>query len=241
MNTMITIDWDYFVPEKAEYDFGHIENDFFMNELWAMRASTYRQNLLKEIVITKEVNGFWQYLRTKFNFDSTVRLIVTESHLDAYYICQENGINQVYNYDSHCDLGYKGYSQLANDVNMNCGNWLGLAALDNLVDKVNIIYSPHTLENKKNFKDIVRNLNLVYLKKDFKIKVKEDVSIIHICRSGSWTPPWLDDDFQKFVDSSGLLPTKNNVIKREWDNDDIIQQQKDYKQFLNGFKKEEEK
>lgn len=43
------------------------------------------------------------------------------------------------------------------------------------------------------------------------------VGVIHICRSGAWTPPWYDQNFIEFVKATGL-PVKNiGCLPRKWD------------------------
>ncbi|HEY8343787.1 MAG TPA: hypothetical protein VIL66_01170 [Bacillota bacterium] len=47
------------------------------------------------------------------------------------------------------------------------------------------------------------------------------VGAIHICRSGAWTPPWLDQKFYQFVDALGLPYETVDCPERKWDPDHI--------------------
>lgn len=44
-----------------------------------------------------------------------------------------------------------------------------------------------------------------------------EISVIHICRSGAWAPPWLDNNFIKFIDALGLPYEVVDCPKRKWD------------------------
>ncbi|NLM60790.1 MAG: arginase, partial [Clostridiales bacterium] len=41
------------------------------------------------------------------------------------------------------------------------------------------------------------------------------------CRSGAWTPPWLDDRFVKFVDDLGIPYETVDCPERKWDPENI--------------------
>lgn len=238
MENMLTIDWDYFVPEKSYYDFGHNESSFCINDIWSIRATSFQTDLVKEIKTTNELKGFWDYLRTKFDIQSNIKLIITESHLDAYNLVEENNIKQIYCYDSHCDLGYNGLKELSKSKYIDCGNWLGLSLLNQCLEKANLIYSPHTLEyNDEQFRDITclindnyKNNRFNYLEKDFEIDNKIPISLVHICRSGGWTPPWLDNELETFINSSGIDNIISNIKMRGWIG--VDKQREQYSKFL---------
>ena len=239
LNNMVTIDWDYFIPEKMEYDFGHMENNFFINNIWHSRYVTFNVDLIKEMKLNDEVNTFWDYLKTKFEFNSNLKLYVTESHMSAYNIIKDNNIDVIYNYDAHCDLGYKGYKFLPYSEYIDCSNWLGLDLYNKIIKKGNLIYGPHTLENKNNFNDITSKFKnkFNYLNKDFETKDKIPLSVIHICRSGCWCPPWLDSDFEKFINKSNIKNITNEITKREWDQQKMQRERNDFLMQLEKMKK----
>lgn len=234
--TMVTIDWDYFIPEKPEWDFGHQENKFFMTYLWNVRATTHIEDYQKLIKTTGEEVNFKKYLEQKFNI-ANAKLIITESHLDAFEIADEYNINKIYNYDSHCDLGYNGLEQLKEETHIDCGNWLGALINYNYINEANIIYSNHSNEYPENFDDITNEYNVNFLQKDFKSN-NEDVEIIHICRSSSWCPPWLDSKFNEFIKSFNLPIEYNNTEEREWDEKEINRIRKEMLEQISQLKKE---
>ena len=45
--------------------------------------------------------------------------------------------------------------------------------------------------------------NIIYLKPN-DLSTKINISALHICRSGAWTPPWYDDNFNAFINNLGI-------------------------------------
>jgi hypothetical protein len=43
------------------------------------------------------------------------------------------------------------------------------------------------------------------------------VSAIHICRSGAWTPPWLDNKLDQFVEATRFTYETVDCPERKWD------------------------
>ena len=123
----------------------------------------------------------------------------------------------VYLFDAHSDLGYGGLMSLNFEV--NCSNWLGKLLKDKYIKEAYIFYSPYTVEKPEYFKQINSMYDVKYW--DFDVLDNLDkcivVSAIHICRSGAWTPPWLDNKFIQFVDALGLPYEIVNCPERKWD------------------------
>jgi hypothetical protein len=117
-------------------------------------------------------------------------------------------------FDSHADLGYGGLSSLNFEV--NCSNWLGKLLKDNMIDKANIIYSLFTAEKPEYFKSINNTYNVGYYSLD-DLDKNIRTSAVHICRSGAWTPPWLDERFNQFVDALGIPYKIMSCPERKWD------------------------
>lgn len=86
---------------------------------------------------------------------------------------------------------------------VNCSNWLGKLLKDRLIKEAHIFYSPFTEEKPEYFEPINSIYNVKYHDFDaFNKSIK--VSSIHICRSGAWTPPWLDNKFIQSINASGI-------------------------------------
>ena len=53
------------------------------------------------------------------------------------------------------------------------------------------------------------------------MKSKITVDILHICRSGAWTAPWLDNEFDKFINELNIQIEYKEYVDREWNVNNI--------------------
>lgn len=221
MNTLLTIDWDYFMPYINMMNTSYMENKSNIENHW---YKMYLENKYCGRDITKTMrsadflNGFWDKLSEKFKFDENTKLIVSDSHKEAYYAAKEFDCNEVLNIDAHTDLGYGGMESLNFEV--NCANWLGKLLKDKVIDKGEIVLSPYSIEDPDDFEEINNNFNIEYKDIDA-IEENTEVKAIHICRSGAWTAPWLDCEFEEFIKEPGLQCEIRDMPKRVWDVDSI--------------------
>lgn len=216
VKALLSIDWDYFIPIKREWCGSYFESKKNVQALWYKRYFKCRENgenIIDEVKVGVDLNEFWKKIKGVFSFDKNIKIYMTDSHKWSYNIAKNNGCNTVFNIDAHSDLGYEGLNSLMFEV--NCSNWFGKLFGDNIINKGYVIYSPYTYENKDEFKEINNKFAINYCNVK-KINSKIDISTIHICRSGMWTPPWLDYEFYKFC--YGILG--NHIIKycptRNW-------------------------
>jgi len=186
-------------------------------DLWYKRYIQEKlqgRDIQKSFKLSPELRIFWKKIREYFQFEKDIKVYVSDSHALSYNIAKENNCSIVYLFDSHADLGYGGLSSLNFEV--NCSNWLGKLLKDNLIKEANIIYSPYTSEKPEYFKPMNSIYNIRYCAlNDLKKNIK--VSTIHICRSGAWTPPWLDKKFTQFIDDLGVPYKIVNCPVRKWD------------------------
>jgi hypothetical protein len=73
--TLLTIDWDYFIPEDPFLDFGHNESIFMQNEIWHMRAISSNIDLIEKIQTNKEEDNFWKFIKNIYKNIKDVKLI----------------------------------------------------------------------------------------------------------------------------------------------------------------------
>lgn len=164
------------------------------------------------------MNSFWEKIKEHFKFAKDIKAYVSDSHSLSYNIAKEKDCKIVYLFDAHSDLGYGGLSSLNYEV--NCSNWLGKLLKDKQIEEANIVYSPYTAEKPEYFRSINNAYNVRYL--SFEDLYKDiEVSVIHICRSGAWTPPWLDDKFNQFIDALEVPYEIVNCPIRKWDTKNI--------------------
>ena len=220
-NTLLTIDWDYFMTYIEQMNISYLDNKRCIDNHW---YKLYLENIKDGIDITKTMkigqalNGFWDNINKVFNIDKNCKLIISDSHKIAYKIAVNMNCNEVYNFDAHTDLGYGGLISL--DFEVNCANWLGRLLKDKIIKRANIILSPYSGESRDEFEEINKEFNISYQGIN---DISEDsiIKTIHICRSGAWTPPWLDNKFFDFINNTGMEAKYIDFEKRIWDVDSI--------------------
>ena len=198
---LLSIDWDYFIFTKDNLWGSYTENSRNLIDLWYKRYIQEKvrgKDIQKLFRLSPEMDIFWEKIKKRFRFLKDIKVYISDSHALSYNIAKENNCNIVYLFDFHSDLGYGGLLSL--DFEVNCSNWLGKLLKDGIIKEANIIYSPYTTEKPEDFCSINRIYNVRY--RDFNNLNKGiNVSAIHICRSGAWTPPWLDKKFIQFADA----------------------------------------
>ncbi|MBZ2174279.1 hypothetical protein K8M07_03355 [Schnuerera sp. xch1] len=218
---LLSVDWDYFVSTKSENFGSYIENKRTIIDLWYKRyiqSKTYGKDIRDLFHLSSEVNNFWNKIKCFYRFEKDIRVYVSDSHTLSYTIAKDNNCNVVYLFDAHADLGYGGLSSL--DFEVNCANWLGKLFKNKEIEEAHIIYSPFTFEEPKYFQLMNNIYNIDY--PEFKdLDTEINVSVIHICRSGAWTPPWFDKKFIEFVNELDIPYKVIECPLRKWSTKDI--------------------
>lgn len=224
-NVLVSIDWDYFMPYIKYWNKSYIENEKNIFIHWYKVYFENMQNgidIQKSMYAGKETKVFWAKLKGIFRFDPQTKVYVSESHKLSYTLAEENGCREVYSFDAHSDLGYGKRPFL---YGINCSNWLGYLLKNDIIKKSNIVYSPYTGERPNYFKELNRIHNVKYLTPCM-LKFGTRSNIIHICRSGAWTPPWLDGCFANFIKISGFSYKLIDIKRRIWNPDKLNISQK---------------
>jgi len=226
---LLSIDWDYFIFARKENWGSYIENTKNIINLWYKRyiqAKAWGKDIQKLYKLSSDIDGFWEKIREHFSISKKVKAFVSDSHALSYDIAREQGCNSVYLFDAHADLGYGGLSSL--DFEVNCANWLGKLFKEKYIVEAYIIYSPYTDEKPDYFKPMNNAFNIGYPGFDG-LPSGIEVSAVHICRSGAWTPPWFDERFTRFIDSPGIEYELIDCPERKWDTANIsFSEQIDY-------------
>lgn len=215
---LLSIDWDYFVATKEENWGSFTESKKGLVDLWYKRylkAKAEGTDLQDMYKLSPAWRTFWQRLEGRFTMDEDTKMYVTDSHLWSYKIAKKHDCRTVCLFDSHADLGYGGLSSL--DFEVNCSNWLGRLLKDEHSENAHIVYSPHTLEKPEHFQEINSMYTITYYTNLDDLDGPFNVSAIHVCRSGAWTPPWFDDKFVMFVEALGKEYEVIDCPKRKWD------------------------
>ena len=219
----VTVDWDFFVPEKAMWDMAHKESEMFLTLLWA-----HRGGLIKEAVTSGEEKDFWKSLGKL-----PKNAFVSDSHAYAYAVTGE--ADRVVLFDAHHDCWQK-----EKDGLVYCDNWLRVWLEGDESREALWVYPKHVIENwgeqevPEDLRDRVETL-------EWNGSVDLDkVKAVHICRSGCWTPPWLDADFIKFIGHFSRVRSMQDGVwdatKPRWTDEVFDGVVKSHEQMMAHFK-----
>lgn len=220
---LLSIDWDYFFPIPASdprglFDWGHREASFFIEDIWPFRAASFVRSGMALPGLSGDERTFWKGIKTT----KDAPLFIAESHafavdprITASFLEAEarNEKMEIWSYDAHHDLGYSDHAitDILNGT-VDCGNWLLAYLLRFRVD-IKIRYPrwhKHALDQdeiKESLSDLITRHHV-----DLSITKRERRPVfdaIFICRSGAWTPPWLDRDFQTFTNGAPNMHQNN--------------------------------
>jgi hypothetical protein len=187
---LLTVDWDFFVPEDVNWDLGHNETLLHILGLWQLRG-----HLLDVIKTSGREKDFWKWVRGWARFESKNPMVyVSESHAEAFPAAAFHRVDRVINFDAHHDCWTSTGPGL-----IQCHNWLSTWLLQDKSRRATWVYPP---ENHKLCRGTPASARRVKGQVfDPRVPLPETVvSAILICRSGAWTPPWLDRDFIRFVE-----------------------------------------
>lgn len=217
MKTLLTVDFDFFVPEKPEWDFGHQESLIFLNMIWSTRSGL--MNVMK--TDGNEV-GFWKDI----NFTPSNRTWISDSHAYAYSLL--NGVNRVVLFDAHHDCWYADSLGVdKTDHSVYCHNWLREWLRGGKNRRVTWV-KPQWQDACELPKDMKKKVDVVIYSKGLDLGLGGSI-IHHICRSGCWVPPWLDKAFLGFVEGlrgslDMTIPMQEGVwnpLKERWTEQDV--------------------
>lgn len=221
MKTLITIDFDFFVPEDPMWDIGHRESLLYLKMLWGTRMS-----LLDKMKTNGKEHTFWYWLASRVDL-KTAPFFVSDSHCFAYNLL--SGVNRVISFDAHHDC-WKNNSKKGE---VFCDNWLR-AWLEGGKRRKATWVRPDWLDKELLLLD--KNMKSRVEVRDFgsiaSLGLKGPV-IVHICRSGCWVPPWLDKAFLGFLMASGRSLERMSVMQEgEWNPMAERWSEDDFKQVL---------
>ena len=159
---------------------------------------------------------FWD----RFQFRRGAKLYTAESHSQCV---QQDWLNAscVWNYDAHHDLGYRPEDIDGVITGHNtCQNWLLSYAL--LGAQIKVQYPRWKIkalevETTPACPQHLFDRGWVTRRIDDGIPPPIVFDAVFICRSGAWVPPWLDSNYQKFLDSCPLKQVElQPLVKRQW-------------------------
>jgi len=218
---LLSIDWDYFFPTKENmatsesirpWDWGHDEKwGVGLGEaLWLIRASDfYRESGLPLPETSGEELTFWDHVA----IEPSAVIYVSESHSQAASYRVIEGVTEVVNYDAHHDGGYEddALESIIKTQQVDCSNWtyaFGRVPIE----------TRYPAWREHNPESLNPTIPLQMTREIWQPDQTDTRPFdrVFICRSGSWTPSWLDAKFSRFVYGNplGKRPIKIGGLKR---------------------------
>lgn len=192
---LLSIDWDTWIPEDPRWEFGHAETYMFATFAWLTRGYA-----IDEMTTTGEEQTFWQRLQKRTKYLSTYpTLLVSDSHAMMGSVLNTYDADEVVLIDAHHDMW-----PVDCEGSYTCSDWLRVWLEEDKRNRAHWIqpkWSKGYVEIPTDLKKQVRHTWLPTMEK---LLPTTPPSVIHVCRSGCWTPPWLDAAFIDFVSGAGL-------------------------------------
>lgn len=182
---ILSIDWDYFWPSTSVYDWGHKESMFFIEMIWPMRCGNcnlYTRQPMLDVFKPTIPEDFWEIVTNK------PIVYVAESHSSIWNLLRNDC--EVVNLDAHHDCGYR---QEKDTGNIFCDDWGYWGKVTGKIKHMTTIYPKWRMKDKEGYYEEEPDEVAYELPQPCKYDK------IFICRSGSWTAPWYDIEFSKFI------------------------------------------
>jgi hypothetical protein len=196
----ISIDFDYFVPEDNAMDMQHAESVFYQTIIWEIRCG----HLYPHMRTSGEERDFWKKLEP-LTREFSRRISVSDSHV---YILSDERFKQccdtIILFDRHPDCWHPYADDRRNHV-WYCHTWVrGWLEGDK---NRHVIWVYPDYMDAADYADAckgVRRLRSLPRKEfDPAEFTSSELSAVHVCRSGCWTPPWTDQAFVEFIGEFG--------------------------------------
>jgi hypothetical protein len=213
---LISVDWDYFINAKRR-TLCSLRDNYRNNYLRWYKEYLQNPRLTLLYSLLPNRGDFWAVLGQRYRLYSSTLLFISESHKYSYYLSKILDCQKVINFDAHADLGYSGYPNVG--AYTHCANWLGRLVNTAQVEEAEIVYSPYTHEKAADFRDFLKSGLTIHFTRLDKLGAQpqnEVVAGVHVCRSGAWTPPWYDQEFDRLINVSGLRRREGFVRPRPW-------------------------
>ena len=201
---LLSVDWDYFVPSidhevvrsprgsiPYALDIGEYFTPDMLDALWDSRAAALLARGVPLPGTSGEEQTFWE----RFHVSPGAVLYYADSHAQAAHPRVRTAIAEVWNYDAHHDCGYEG---AADDFEMlgwvGCANWMCYYALRGATLQVRYPFwrGDAAARERPPLCSVNRSSDSPACSFD----------VIFVARSSAWTPPWLDGDFEAFLEAA---------------------------------------
>lgn len=173
-------------------DFGHVENLLFLKMVWSSRVG-HKDKLQPD---GNQV-GFWNGI-SFWDGSRPGEVFVSDSHSYAYSLTR--GVDNLILVDAHHDLW-----DSPGDNGVYCHNWARKWLLGGKKRQITWVQPDWSWDLFGIPDDLPKQASSRVVRvrmSECRMPFKPD--IVHICRSGCWTPPWTDKAFIEFVSKSGM-------------------------------------
>lgn len=238
MQTILSVDWDFFIEEDPFLDMGHNESAVFFDLLWTERAVSwiaFNNKTVEEMLpfVGPPPLEFVVWLSRYFPYEKC-EVCVSESHKQIYDWIKDDlkwRKVEIINFDAHHDLGYK--NELEKEV--NCGNWGAYLKKDGILKKHTTIYPEWRGKFPEDFSYLQKNGNVFHYFENYKkFARKKKIDAIFICRSGCWVPPVYDSLFTGFTNL--LCSGVKCLPERTWSAKGLKSRSKELSEWVKEFK-----
>lgn len=217
---ILSVDWDFFIEQDPKLEISNRESEVFLETLWAIRFATWKtrgETPEQNMPMTLSVPGFLNSLFARCNFPSASA--TAESHalivtwLDKHF----RGPFEIINFDAHHDIYYGKASGAELEAGRHsCENWAMRLLMDRKLEKYTVVYPDWRL--KKGFAEgsfeQIMDLRCPAgmesrIRYDYwsnwakKIDARRRPEGIFLCRSGCWSPPCYDQEFNRLARTLG--------------------------------------
>ncbi len=245
----LDIDFDFFVRASWLNDFQYSEgkSPLLQNLIWVSRAAGWAargRSLRDEMTPRDDVRpeAFVQMLRQAgWRFADSCMVVVGDSHAAVgvrviQHLIEDDVRPQMVHVDAHHDLGYTRnvgvLRQRRQRGQCEAGDWLWHAARGlrgrrtGVLDSIRVVYPNWRLEQHcEESRPSDALLASVGVPVTFEYAGSQiahpdgEVIGVSIAQSTAWSPPWLDAEAARFVDSFDMdqVPVMGGLVDRSWD------------------------
>jgi hypothetical protein len=225
MINLLVVDFDYFFPvvelpqqgpDWPYFDWYHAEG-LVLPGMWESRAANFLANKLPLPQTSGEEAAFWDRVR----ISPEAELYYADSNAYAIDRSVNRWVSSVWLYDAHHDCGYKpnAVERMLERDDVSCEDWM-LAYHEAGAD-LHVRYPTW-----RTVAFDVEGDPEVEVDRIFDDRAVPDVVFdrVFVCRSGTWTPPWLDGRFLEFVLAAPLASRTEleSCSPRQWDEGNLV-------------------
>ena len=152
IRTLLTIDWDFFIPLDlyGRHDYAFNSSPLFLLQMWETRrvVAAMQGRILENEIKPTEYDLFWSFVvfESFGTLSDKTAFLVSENHDTAFELAEKYKVNNIISFDAHTDLVYKQEDIMAQELNV--GNWLGKWLKGDEKRKATIVLPDHSAEAK---------------------------------------------------------------------------------------------